>query len=329
MEATLIRQTRDELILKDGPWSSHNIHLGHGLYTIPEQDPTKQPHSLRRVLRTVQDLLGRPLASSRVLDLACLEGLYGLEFALHGASVVGIEGREISLRKAQLSKDALGLSNIEFHLDDVRNLTAGKYGTFDVVLCLGILYHLDAPDVFRFVESIASVCRRLALFHTHVARGPRVSKEWQGRRYHGREVLEHLPSEDRAMRARAVWGSLDNEKSFWLTRPSLLNLLRAAGFSTVCECRIPYLASQPGDHVTFVCIKGEPCDVRAFPPINAIAEDPWPERRRETVNVGQTWYYRTARWLGQWGPVRWIMLRLVELPGVTRLLGLEWHSRER
>jgi hypothetical protein len=38
---------------------------------------------------------------------------------------------------------------------DVRDLSRQEHGLFTVVLSIGILYHLDAPDVFTFVERIA------------------------------------------------------------------------------------------------------------------------------------------------------------------------------
>jgi hypothetical protein len=40
----------------------------------------------------------------------------------HGSQVVGIEGRESNLEKAQLSKRILNLDNITIYKDDVRNL---------------------------------------------------------------------------------------------------------------------------------------------------------------------------------------------------------------
>lgn len=110
------------------------------------------------------------LASLRVLGLACLEGLYAVEFARQGARAVGIEGRDVNLEKVRFVKKALGLDNLDLHHDDVRNLSLEKYGEFDVVLCLGILYHLDAPDVFHFVESIGRVTRR-SLYNVLLASG--------------------------------------------------------------------------------------------------------------------------------------------------------------
>ncbi len=90
-----------------------------------------------------------------------------VELARLGANVVGIEGREANLAKARFAKEALSLENPEFHQDDVRNLSKEKYGRFDVVLCLGILYHLNRQTFFiswrgwlRFAKSSRSYTPR-------------------------------------------------------------------------------------------------------------------------------------------------------------------------
>ena len=49
---------------------------------------------------------------------------------------MGVEIREASIEKARFVKDVLALDNLELAQDDVRSLTAEKYGIFDVVLCL-------------------------------------------------------------------------------------------------------------------------------------------------------------------------------------------------
>ena len=58
----------------------------------------------------------------------------------------GIEPRDEWLRRANAEKTSLKLDSVSFIKDDVRNFTKNKYGRFDVVLCLGLLYHLDAPE---------------------------------------------------------------------------------------------------------------------------------------------------------------------------------------
>src|SRR5438309_10055658 len=93
LDRTVFETKKRAIIDRFGPWVANNIHLADDLYTIGkriEGDEIK----LRRVLQVVADATRRPLDTLRVLDLACLEGLYAIEFARHGATVVGIEGRE-------------------------------------------------------------------------------------------------------------------------------------------------------------------------------------------------------------------------------------------
>jgi 2-polyprenyl-3-methyl-5-hydroxy-6-metoxy-1,4-benzoquinol methylase len=121
------------------------------------------------LVQTVADVCARPIAELRVLDLACHEGLNALEFGAQGAEVLGIEVREASVVKADFAKRALGLENVEFVRDDVRNLRAEQHGRFDVVLCLGILYHLDTPGLFELLARISEVCAHVAFIDTNVS----------------------------------------------------------------------------------------------------------------------------------------------------------------
>ena len=52
----------------------------------------------------IQDITQCDFKNLRILDLACLEGHYAIEFALQGATVVGIEGRESNIQKLYLLK---------------------------------------------------------------------------------------------------------------------------------------------------------------------------------------------------------------------------------
>lgn len=264
------REERDELVARHGPWTAHNVRLAEELYAIgpsPNEDAAK----LRRVLQVVSDVAPAPIESLRILDLACLEGQYGVEFAKRGARVLGIEGREANLEKARLARRLLGLEGrLELELGDVRGLSVARHGRFDVVLCLGILYHLDAPDVFEMVHRIAEVCERLAVFDTHVSLTAGEVRSFKGRRYHGTIWDEHDPSSPQEERLRKLWRSLDNPVSFRLTRPSLYNLLAHAGFTSVCECHVPAEADKPADRVTLLAVRGR----RAVPESVAYADVP-------------------------------------------------------
>jgi len=277
MDVELIESRKRRIVERFGPWSAHNIFLEGDVYTI-NKGIAGDEVKLRRILQNVSDLSRRPLDSLRVLDLACLEGLYAVEFARHGAKVVGIEGREANLAKARFAKEVLALENLEFVQDDVRNLSKAKYGQFDVVLCLGILYHLDAPDVLTFLEQVADVCRDFALIDTHVSLVPEKSFLHRGRKYWGRAYQEHAAGSPPQERTGRLWASLDNPESFWLTRPSLYNALSHAGFTTVYECHMPPESEKPLDRVTLLAMRGQRQELFCSPilsaqPIGDLAEN--------------------------------------------------------
>jgi len=277
MDVELIESRKRRIVERFGPWSAHNIFLEGDVYTI-NKGIAGDEVKLRRILQNVSDLSRRPLDSLRVLDLACLEGLYAVEFARHGAKVVGIEGREANLAKARFAKEVLALENLEFVQDDVRNLSKAKYGQFDVVLCLGILYHLDAPDVLAFLEQMADVCRDFALIDTHVSLVPEKSFLHRGRKYWGRAYQEHAAGSPPQERTGRLWASLDNPESFWLTRPSLYNALSHAGFTTVYECHMPPESEKPLDRVTLLAMRGQRQELFCSPilsaqPIGDLAEN--------------------------------------------------------
>lgn len=228
-----------------------SIHLGEGVYTLPPAPDGR----LTRIVQAVSDLAGKPFSQLRVLDLACAEGHYAIECARHGAEVVGIEFREESLAKARFVQNHLGLDRLTFHQDDVRNLSKDRYGEFDVVICSGILYHLDVPDVFHFVHRIYDVCTRLVFFDTEVALRPIETVEFEGFRYHGDWFIEHEEGSDEKTRMSNLWASVDNTRSFWFTHSSLANLMGRAGFTSLLECLIPHHDQFDGRRA-YVAIKG-------------------------------------------------------------------------
>jgi tRNA (mo5U34)-methyltransferase len=82
------------------------------------------------------------------LDLACSEGWFAHQLLDWGAAhVTGIDVRDVNIRRANEVRDNLGLpgDRLRFEVADVYDLTAERWGQFDVVLCLGLVYHLENP----------------------------------------------------------------------------------------------------------------------------------------------------------------------------------------
>jgi SAM-dependent methyltransferase len=235
---------------------------------------------LRRVVQTIADIEQKPWAQLRILDLGSLEGLFALEFASHGAQVVAIEGRETNNSIARAAAKSRNFSNIEFITSDVRELNVARHGQFDVVLCSGILYHLPAKDACEFIQSIAEVCKHLTIIDTHVAlldKWPTRSFKWRDRTYYGTTYKEHSPEDDDATKLSRSWASLDNVTSFWMSKPSLLNLLRDVGFTSVSEVLRPQSFLEFEDRLTFAAIKGEAQHFSISPELESTPEADWAE----------------------------------------------------
>lgn len=218
-----------------GPWTAHNCQLAPGLWTI-RPESVSFDEKVRRCLRIANDFFGSDLSGLRVLDLGAGEGGLSLELAAHGARVVCVDGRRMNIAKAEFAASALGLE-IEFRCQDVRAISTSE--RYDLVLCFGLLYHLDVESAVRLVEAVGAVAQRLLILDTHFSLTPRESVEIDGRPYRGHFVSEHAPETTAAQKAKLAWASLDNNSSFWLSKPSLLNLIGRAGFNTVYEVSYP------------------------------------------------------------------------------------------
>jgi SAM-dependent methyltransferase len=300
VDAGSVRARLESVAAEYGPWTAHNIHLGDGLYTIVPGIEGGNEFRLQRIVQIVSDVSQRPLHELRILDLGCLEGLFAIELARQGAEVVGIEGREANLAKAQFARDVLGLHNLDLVQDDIRNLSSAKYGEFDVVLCLGVLYHLEAPAVFAFLEQIANVCRGFAIIETHVSTVRSKQFAYNGRTYRG-STLEEPTSSANEHDRRILWSSLGNRQSVLLTPTSLCNALVHAGFTTVFESHMPVEGEVFPDWVTFLAIKGERQHVVSAPDVNAqvlrdLPEETWLVALRKHGRIlfkNRVWYQAT------------------------------------
>ncbi|MGI8886668.1 MAG: class I SAM-dependent methyltransferase [Gaiellaceae bacterium] len=300
MDSLSISGRLNDVVAAYGPWTAHNIHLGENVYTMLPGIEGDNELRLQRIVQIVSDVCARPFNELRVLDLGCLEGLFAVEFARRGAQVVGLEGREANIAKARLAKDVLGLDTLELVQDDIRNLTRAKYGEFDVVLCLGVLYHFDAPAVFEVLKAVSDVCRECAIVETHISTTHRKRFLFEGRTYWGSTLDEPASSVNEHDR-RLLWSSLGNRRSVLLTRTSLCNALGHSGFTTVFESHLPVEGETSPDWVTLLAMKRARQQLLSAPAVNELEwadlpEETWPTSARKHAKVlfkSRVWYQTT------------------------------------
>ncbi|HET7568429.1 MAG TPA: class I SAM-dependent methyltransferase [Gaiellaceae bacterium] len=229
----------------------YEFDLGGGVVT-PIADPTKRArHAERRryFFDPVVELLGG-LQGRRVLDLGCNAGFWSLAAIEAGAEfVLGIEGRRTLLDQAELVFDAKGVdrSRYEFRLADVFDVDLGD-ARFDVVLCLGLLYHVNRP---------VELLRRISGWNGDVLVVDTDLSSLAGSAF---ELRRESTGDPR--------NSLADELILWPTARAVHDLVAAFGYACVeLEPRFGSWEGSPdfraGRRRAFVCAKRTPLDALA------------------------------------------------------------------
>lgn len=195
-----IEQTQ---MLLSGSWW-HSIDLGGGQVT-PGVHTLAELQHLYRELELPEDLSGQSL-----LDIGCWDGFYSFETERHGARVTSVDCWRPSNFFA--AKEVLR-SKAEFREFNVYELGKEKIGSFDIVLFLGVLYHLRHP--LLALERVCEVTRNFAIIESHVIDKMRDSDE---------PAMEFYEFDE-------LGGQYDN---WWApTVECMAQMIRSAGFAHV------------------------------------------------------------------------------------------------
>lgn len=127
-----------------GTWF-HNVRLDadRRVQTAPDHPLGDFPSNFWQFF---QHVVPPDLSGKTVLDIGCNGGFYAMEMARRGARrVLAIDHDQTYLEQARFARDHLGYQDrIELRQVDVYEV--GKLGEqFDLVLFLGVLYHLRHP----------------------------------------------------------------------------------------------------------------------------------------------------------------------------------------
>lgn len=147
----------DESVLREdiaalGPWF-HNLRL-RGVQTAPDHFLGDYPEIKFARFR---DAIPRDLTGKSVLDIGCNAGFYSLEMKRRGAAeVIGIDTDEHYLNQARFAAE---IEEIDIDFRRMAVWDVAELGRrFDLVIFMGVLYHLRHPLL------------ALDLIHEHVAK---------------------------------------------------------------------------------------------------------------------------------------------------------------
>lgn len=182
--------------------------------------------SRRNTLSVIREEVLKPDGVQDVLDFGCGIGYHALEFP--EANYLGIEPLQSCVRKAQ---DLFSGSNRRFILGDHITLEEIPDSSYDLIIAMGVLHHIDDNIVSKFLEESYRILRtggRLATYDPVLHADQSFLSRWVVKRDRGK------------------WVRTESEYS---------NLLAASFPGKVNRKIYTGLLRIPYDHVTFTSIK--------------------------------------------------------------------------
>ncbi len=150
------------------PWQ---LGGGVGVPLVHEELPSIHRTRTHLIAPAARAALSAAGVHARALDLACNEGYFSQLLLEWGSrSVLGVDIRESNVQRAMLVRDHFGIdpARLSFVERDVFTLDAAELGQFDVVLLLGITYHVENPvGLLRLAHSL---CRSICIVESQLSR---------------------------------------------------------------------------------------------------------------------------------------------------------------
>jgi tRNA (mo5U34)-methyltransferase len=244
----LDRDRTSERIKALGPWF-HNMNL-NGVWTAPDHPLGDYP---AMKWKRFSHAIPADLSGNSVLDIGCNGGFYSIEMKRRGAArVVGIDHDADYLAQARFAAEVLGL-DIEFHQLSVYDV-ARLGERFDLVIFMGVLYHLRHPLL------------ALDLLRAHVAADMLIFQSMQRGSKEVAELAEDYPFTEAGIFDRPDYPKLhfiekryahDPTNWFVPNRAAAEALLRSAGFT---------IEAHPEEEVYICRCAEQPSDAAVYPP---------------------------------------------------------------
>jgi len=190
-----------------GWWHSFELPDGTGIEGVCDLPGLKD--------RLGQFPIPQDLRGKRVLDIGAWDGWFSFEMERRGAEVLAVDNWDNP--RFHEMRSILN-SRVEYRQFDMYDLTPQSVGQFDIVLFMGVLYHLKHP--LLALERVCALTRELAAVDSFVLR----EEHRPGAQVDQRPIMEFYENDE-------FGGQTDN----WIgpSVPCLLALCRTAGFARV------------------------------------------------------------------------------------------------
>jgi tRNA (mo5U34)-methyltransferase len=236
-----------------GKWM-YEFDLGNGVKTPLYLESLRKVHQARHeMIFDFLDGLHFDYRSADVLDIGCNEGYFLFEMLKRGArSGLGIEGRADNIGKARFIEEALGIERCELRQANVFDVDLGT-GRYDVVLLLGLIYHVEDP--IGLLRRAAKATKRFLFLETQLCKSEQPIRFGWGipDTYHSADAYLVL-HEERDDNPLASMGGL----SMIPNLNAITTMLRQCGFRDIVQLhssKVHETQYERGDRAMFVGMK--------------------------------------------------------------------------
>ncbi|OHV70359.1 methyltransferase, TIGR04290 family [Mesorhizobium sp. LCM 4577] len=238
-----------------GPWF-HNMELA-GVQTAPDHFLGNYPLIK---WQKFADAIPADLSGKSVLDIGCNAGFYSIEMKRRGADrVLGIDFDPAYLTQARFAAE---IADCDIEFRELSVYDVGALGeTFDIVLFMGVLYHLRHPllalDLIR-----EHVARDLMIFQSMQRGSSKVLALEQNYDFWTHDLFDR-PEFPKLHFIEHRYA--DDPTNWWIpNRGCIEAMLRSAGFEILIH---------PEDEVYFCRAAGEPAGEGAVYPVKGRNDD--------------------------------------------------------
>jgi tRNA (mo5U34)-methyltransferase len=183
--------------------------------------------------------LPRDRAGKRVLDIGARDGYFSFACERRGAEVVAMDYAAPEVTGFSVASDLLH-SQVEYRIENVYNLDPSRHGAFDIVLFLGVLYHLRNP--LLALDRIRAVLRTNGLLLVETQLSTELNILWSKR-----PVWQFLPGDSFAGDHTNTWA------------PNLIGLQAA-----IEECEFRVVTSKRRKSRGYVAARAVENDTQAY-----------------------------------------------------------------
>jgi SAM-dependent methyltransferase len=137
-----------------GDWYQPIEFIKDELKTRSKYDYGSTLHGMNKWNFILRKNLPKKMEGKKILDIGCASGLYSMLCVKEGAKVIGVELDEEGYKQSLLTREIFSeldgrdySKNFEILHMDLMNFDWDKYGVFDVVMALNVLYWIKIPYI--------------------------------------------------------------------------------------------------------------------------------------------------------------------------------------